>query len=83
MVCGWMIVLVGFVFGYEIIGEVVEVGCDVEMLKFGDFVLVLFNVVCGCCVMCKDMYMGVCLNVNLLCVGGVYGYVDMGGWIGG
>ena len=33
--------------------------------------------------MCKDTHTGVCLNVNPSRAGGAYGYVDMGGWIGG
>ncbi|MGF6298437.1 threonine dehydrogenase-like Zn-dependent dehydrogenase [Paraburkholderia sp. WC7.3d] len=33
--------------------------------------------------MCKAQNTGVCLNVNPARPGGAYGYVDMGGWIGG
>lgn len=76
-------VLEGLVFGYEIMGEVIEMGCDVEFIKKGDIVFVFFNIVCGCCVMCKMQKMYVCLNVNLDWSGLVYGYVDMGGWVGG
>lgn len=83
MVCGCMMVEFGLVLGYEIIGEVIEKGVDVEMLDIGDIVFVFFNVVCGCCCCCCEGDIGVCLIVNLVCVGGVYGYVDMGGWIGG
>jgi glutathione-independent formaldehyde dehydrogenase len=73
----------GLVLGHEITGEVVEVGRDVETLKIGDLVSVPFNVACGRCPMCKDQHTGVCLNVNASRAGGAYGYVDMGGWIGG
>ncbi|MGN6317708.1 formaldehyde dehydrogenase, glutathione-independent [Trinickia sp.] len=73
----------GLVLGHEITGEVVEIGRDVETLKLGDLVSVPFNVACGRCPMCKDQHTGVCLNVNSSRAGGAYGYVDMGGWIGG
>jgi len=33
--------------------------------------------------MCKEGKTGVCLNVNPSRPGGAYGYVDMGGWVGG
>lgn len=73
----------GLVLGHEITGEVIELGRDVETLKIGDLVSVPFNVACGRCPMCKDQHTGVCLNVNSSRAGGAYGYVDMGGWIGG
>lgn len=73
----------GLVLGHEITGEVIEVGGDVLTLKKGDLVSVPFNVACGRCPMCKTQNTGVCLNVNPGRPGGAYGYVDMGGWIGG
>jgi glutathione-independent formaldehyde dehydrogenase len=73
----------GLVLGHEITGEVLEVGADVETLKKGDLVSVPFNVACGRCRTCKEQHTGVCLNVNPARAGGAYGYVDMGGWIGG
>ncbi len=73
----------GLVLGHEITGEVIEVGSDVTTLQKGDIVSVPFNVACGRCPMCKEMNTGVCLSVNLARPGGAYGYVDMGGWIGG
>ncbi len=42
-----------------------------------------FNVACGRCRTCREQKTGVCLNVNPSRAGGAYGYVDMGGWIGG
>src|SRR5881628_2818725 len=33
--------------------------------------------------MCKSGNTGVCLNVNPARPGAAYGYVDMGGWVGG
>ena len=83
MVRGRTTAPVGLVLGHEITGEVVEVGRDVETLKIGDLASVPFNVACGRCPMCKDQHTGVCLNVNGSRAGGAYGYVDMGGWIGG
>ncbi len=73
----------GIVLGHEITGEVIECGKDVEFIKNGDLVSVPFNVACGRCVNCKEMKTNLCLNVNPGRAGGAYGYVDMGGWIGG
>jgi len=73
----------GMVLGHEITGEIIETGSDVEYLKVGDLVTVPFNVACGRCRTCREQQTGVCLNVNPGRAGGAYGYVDMGGWIGG
>ena len=73
----------GLVLGHEITGEVIEKGADVEMLEVGDIVSVPFNVACGRCRCCREGDTGVCLTVNPSRAGGAYGYVDMGGWIGG
>ncbi|MEY4413643.1 MAG: hypothetical protein RIQ53_936 [Pseudomonadota bacterium] len=73
----------GLVLGHEITGEVLEAGRDVETLRKGDIVSVPFNVACGRCRTCKEQHTGVCLSVNPSRAGGAYGYVDMGGWIGG
>ena len=73
----------GLVLGHEITGEVIECGRDVEFIKNGDIVSVPFNVACGRCRNCKNGLTGICLNVNGDRPGGAYGYVDMGGWIGG
>ena len=69
--------------GHEITGEVVEVGPDVEFIKVGDIVSVPFNIACGRCRNCKEGKTGICLNVNPDRPGSAYGYVDMGGWVGG
>lgn len=71
------------VLGHEITGEVVELGSDVEFIKVGDLVSVPFNISCGRCRNCKERKTGVCLNVNPDRPGSAYGYVDMGGWVGG
>jgi len=73
----------GQTLGHEITGEVIELGRDVEFIKKGDLVSVPFNIACGRCRMCKSGNTGVCLNVNPARPGAAYGYVDMGGWVGG
>src|SRR6266849_736382 len=73
----------GLVLGHEITGEVIEIGSDVGFIKVGDLVSTPFNVACGRCRTCREGDTGVCLNVNGERAGGAYGYVDMGGWIGG
>jgi glutathione-independent formaldehyde dehydrogenase len=73
----------GIVLGHEITGEIIEKGKDVEYLNIGDLVTVPFNVACGRCRTCREQQTGVCLNVNPSRPGGAYGYVDMGGWVGG
>ena len=73
----------GLILGHEITGEVIEAGRDVEFIKVGDIVSVPFNIACGRCRNCKESKTGICLNVNPARPGSAYGYVDMGGWIGG
>ena len=73
----------GLVLGHEITGEVVEAGPGVEFIKVGDLVSAPFNIACGRCKNCKERKTGVCLNVNPDGYGSAYGYVDMGGWVGG
>jgi len=73
----------GLVLGHEITGEVVDTGPDVEFIKVGDVCSVPFNISCGRCRNCKERKTGVCLNVNPDRPGSAYGYVDMGGWVGG
>src|SRR6478736_58675 len=73
----------GLVLGHEITGEVVEVGPGVEFVKVGDLASVPFNIACGRCKNCKEGKTGICLNVNPDRPGSAYGYVDMGGWVGG
>lgn len=73
----------GLVLGHEITGEVVEKGPDVEFIQVGDLCSVPFNISCGRCRNCKTGKTGICLNVNPDRPGSAYGYVDMGGWVGG
>jgi glutathione-independent formaldehyde dehydrogenase len=83
MVRGRTTAPVGQTLGHEITGEVVEVGNDVLFVKQGDICSAPFNIACGRCRMCNEGKTGVCLNVNPARPGAAYGYVDMGGWIGG
>lgn len=73
----------GLILGHEITGIVIEAGRDVEFIKEGDLVSVPFNIACGRCRNCKEGKTGICLNVNPARPGAAYGYVDMGGWLGG
>src|SRR5712671_1099854 len=73
----------GLILGHEITGEVIEKGSDVEMLEIGDLVTVPFNIACGRCRNCREGRTGICLTVNPARPGAAYGYVDMGGWVGG
>ena len=73
----------GLILGHEITGEVVETGPGVEYIKEGDLCSVPFNISCGRCRNCKERKTGICLNVNPDRPGSAYGYVDMGGWVGG
>lgn len=73
----------GLILGHEITGEIIEKGSDVEMLEIGDLVTVPFNIACGRCRNCREGKTGICLTVNPARPGAAYGYVDMGGWVGG
>ena len=77
---------VGHTFGHEFVGEVVDVGRDVQTLKAGDRVLVPFNLFCGSCFFCQRELFGNCHNTNpeATAVGGIYGYSHTaGGYDGG
>jgi glutathione-independent formaldehyde dehydrogenase len=73
----------GLILGHEITGEVIETGRDVLFVKKGDIVSVPFNIACGRCRNCNEGRTGICLTVNPARPGAAYGYVDMGGWVGG
>src|SRR5690242_6523282 len=83
MVRGRTTAPVGQTLGHEITGEVVEAGSDVLFVEPGDICSTPFNIACGRCRMCNEGKTGVCLNVNPARAGAAYGYVDMGGWVGG
>src|ERR1051325_10356096 len=73
----------GLILGHEITGEEIEASRDVEFIKVGGLCSVPFNIACGRCRNCKEGNTGICLNVNPSRPGAAYGYVDMGGWVGG
>ncbi|MDF3049679.1 MAG: aldehyde dismutase [Pseudonocardia sp.] len=83
MVRGRTTAPVGQTLGHEITGEVIEKGSDVQFVDVGDICSVPFNIACGRCRNCHEGQTGVCLNVNPARAGSAYGYVDMGGWLGG
>jgi threonine dehydrogenase-like Zn-dependent dehydrogenase len=84
----------GDILGHEFMGEVVEVGRDVQNLKKGDRVVVPFTICCGRCYFCKNSLWALCDNSNpnaALCErtygsssAGVFGYSHLfGGFAGG
>jgi glutathione-independent formaldehyde dehydrogenase len=83
MVRGRTTAPIGQTLGHEITGEVVEKGSDVQFINVGDICSVPFNIACGRCRNCREGQTGICLNVNPARAGSAYGYVDMGGWLGG
>src|ERR1700749_2215321 len=83
MVRGRTTAPLGLILGHEITGEVIEAGRDVEFIKVGDLCSVPFNIACGRCRNCKEGKTCICLNVNPARAGAAYGYLDVGGWVGG
>ena len=74
----------GQTLGHEITGEVDREGVPTSSSsRSGDICSVPFNIACGRCRNCREGATGVCLNVNPARAGSAYGYVDMGGWVGG
>ena len=54
----------GDIMGHEFMGEVVEVGREVEHVKVGDRVVVAFPIACGRCAQCRRGLYSVCENSN-------------------
>ena len=54
----------GDVLGHEMMGEVVELGKEVNNLKIGDRVVVPFTIACGNCFFCKRALWSCCDNSN-------------------
>ena len=54
----------GDVLGHEPMGEVVEVGSQVQKLKVGDRVVVPFTIACGECFFCKRGFFSGCERTN-------------------
>ncbi|EIV92788.1 zinc-dependent alcohol dehydrogenase [Frankia sp. QA3] len=84
----------GDVLGHEFMGEVVEVGHDVETLRIGDRVVVPFPIACGRCNTCLAGDFSLCENSNPNAAlaekilghapAGIFGYSHMlGGFPGG
>ena len=84
----------GAIFGHEIMGEVVEVGREVNNLKVGDRVVVPFPISCGNCASCQAGLFSLCENSNPNkwmaekffgdSPAGIFGYSHlMGGFAGG
>jgi threonine dehydrogenase-like Zn-dependent dehydrogenase len=84
----------GDILGHEFMGEVLEVGRDVENLKKGDRVVVPFTICCGKCFFCQKGLWSLCDNSNpeaVLCEtmygssgAGLFGYSHIyGGFAGG
>jgi threonine dehydrogenase-like Zn-dependent dehydrogenase len=84
----------GDVFGHEFMGEVTDVGAEVENLKPGDRVVVPFPIACGACNACQAQLYSLCENSNPNAgraeklwghsIAGVFGYSHiLGGYPGG
>lgn len=84
----------GDVLGHEPMGEVIEVGSEVETLQEGDRVVVPFTISCGACWFCEQDLYSLCDNSNPNAEvarkimghspAGLFGYSHMlGGYAGG
>ncbi|MEQ1877627.1 MAG: zinc-dependent alcohol dehydrogenase [Bdellovibrionia bacterium] len=84
----------GDILGHEFMGEVVETGSDVQLLKIGDRVVVPFPISCGRCFFCQNEMYSLCDNTNPNAVNaekfygasgaGIFGYSHLnGGYSGG
>jgi threonine dehydrogenase-like Zn-dependent dehydrogenase len=84
----------GDILGHEFMGEVVEVGREVQNLKIGDRVVVPFPIACGRCFFCERGLFAACDNSNPNSwmsekayghpSSGIFGYSHMmGGYAGG
>lgn len=84
----------GDILGHEFMGEVVEVGQNVQKFRKGDRVVVPFTISCGHCSYCDDQLYSLCDNSNPNpdlakantghTISGIYGYSHtLGGFSGG
>jgi threonine dehydrogenase-like Zn-dependent dehydrogenase len=73
----------GKVLGHENLGEVIETGPAVKLIKKGDMVCLPFNISCGSCKNCERGLAGFCLTTNPGNAGAAYGYAGMGPYNGG
>ncbi len=87
-------VQVGDILGHEFMGEVIEVGPQVNNLQVGDRVVVPFPIACGKCFFCQHGMWSLCDNTNPnaemaeavygYSPAGIYGYSHLlGGYAGG
>jgi len=77
---------IGATLGHEFVGEVVELGPQVDGIRTGERVAIPFNIFCGACYFCERGLVSSCENTNpateMAC--GIYGYSHtMGGYEGG
>ena len=84
----------GDILGHEFMGEVVEIGREVNNLRVGDRVVVPFPIACGACAACKAELYSLCENSNPNAwmaeklwghsCAGIFGYSHLtGGYAGG
>ncbi len=84
----------GDIIGHEFMGEVVEVGKEVQKVKVGDRIVVPFPISCGQCFFCNKGMFSLCENTNPNAPAaemmwghspcGIYGYSHLtGGYAGG
>jgi threonine dehydrogenase-like Zn-dependent dehydrogenase len=84
----------GDILGHEFMGEVVEIGSEVQKLRVGDRVVVPFTISCGNCFSCRKGLFSLCENSNPnawmaeklwgYSPAGMYGYSHLtGGFAGG
>ncbi|HEY9283380.1 MAG TPA: zinc-dependent alcohol dehydrogenase [Pyrinomonadaceae bacterium] len=84
----------GDILGHEFMGEVVEVGSEVKIVKTGDRVVVPFPISCGSCFFCLRGQYSLCDNTNPnagaaekvygFSGAGIFGYSHLyGGYAGG
>jgi threonine dehydrogenase-like Zn-dependent dehydrogenase len=84
----------GDILGHEFMGEIVEVGKDVQNLAVGDRVVVPFPIACGRCEQCRNEQYSLCENSNPNAgmaekmfghpTAGIFGYSHLtGGYAGG
>ena len=70
----------GDILGHEFMGEIVEVGSEVKVVKVGDRVVVPFPISCGSCFFCLRGQWSLCdnTNPNAEALEAVYGYSGAG-----
>ena len=84
----------GDIIGHEFMGEIVDVGSEVNNLEIGDRVVVPFPIACGHCFFCEEQLYSVCENSNPNAwmaekmwghsPAGIFGYSHLtGGYAGG